>query len=133
MNQKVVLGSIIAGACVALFLLIPDQMISFVIAGHIPFTSISVPPLAMLALWIFVLPLSVLIYHLTSTALWKALDAIGVISQRHINRSIRWGMERYTLPLLLASVLVYVIADFPESPSSSPELIFRRRFLALPS
>ena len=133
MKQLVVLGSIILGTCASFLALQSDQIVSFFVAGYIPFTDLSLPPLAMLLFWILLVPVCIGLYQTFSASIWKTVEMLGKISQRHINRQIRWGMERHTLPQLLATVLIYIAESLPESSSLVPELVFRRRFLALPT
>ena len=133
MKQLAILGSIVASMCLVLFTIAPNQLMAFMLAGHVPFTDLTVPPVAMLLFWLLTLPTCLLIYRITSDGFWKSIEQIGHISQRQINRTIRWRAESYTIHLLLASVMVHVAINLPHSTVSNPELSFRRRFLPLPA
>lgn len=135
MKQMVVLCICITTALLVFFTPVGYQLVDFIITGHVPFTNISLSPLAMLIFWVIAVPLSIVAYRLGVDGFWRVIETIGTISQRHINRTIRWtrAPRQNTLPLLLASVLLYSVAQLPKSSAVTPELTTRRRFLPLPS
>lgn len=134
MKRKVVLGLCVFGALVALIIPVSDQIVHFIIAGRVPFTNISIPPLGMLVFWIVAVPLSIAVYRLGTDGLWRMIETIGTLSQRHINRRIRWTPTHDTTLLhLCTSVALYAVSQTLANTPSAPDLTMRRRFLALPS
>lgn len=133
MKRLVVLGSCTIGALVAFYPPVTDQLVNFIAVGQIPLTDLTIPPMGMLVFWILIGPATLLIYRLITEGFWRSVEAIGAISQRHINRSIRWSVKRNPLLPLLSIVLLHLTKDLERSTSNAPELLLRRRFLALPA
>jgi hypothetical protein len=91
--------------------------------------------MAMLAFWVLVVPLTLLTRRTISAVIWRIVEHIGTIHQRHLN--IRWHQQlrlrRSNSARLYAIVLLYVAEQLPDSSTENPELYFRRRFIALPA
>ncbi|OYX44050.1 hypothetical protein B7Y94_00515 [Candidatus Saccharibacteria bacterium 32-49-12] len=111
-----------------------NELIYFITVGQIPFTSISIPPLAMLLFWALALPLGITAIRLGRAGTWGIIEKIGQISQRKINYRLRWIPKHPATSLLMAAVLIYLLNQSLEvKTETTPEAIFRRRFLALPT
>lgn len=135
MKFLVVMGSILLGMSAVLLTDLSDMLIAFIIAGHIPFTSLSVPPTIMLLFWILVVPATIGLSRGSNYILWRGVEAIGSISQRRINRQVRQAtpIRHGSLAHLYVSALLHIANNIPKSTTNTPALEFRRRFLALPS
>lgn len=133
MKRAVVLGSIFVGICIALYAGAADELVFFVISGRIPFTNIVISPFGMIAFWLLVIPVSTLLFPAFRHHFWTTIESIGQMSQRRINRSLRQAIRIDTLELLLATVLLHIALNLPESSAPLPALELRRRFIALPS
>lgn len=133
MKWLAIIGGIIFGV-LALFLSdLLEHLVLFFLAGVVPFTNFTIPPLAMLLFWILVVPGSILLYRIFSGSVWRAVDILAVRMQRRINRRLRPVSRHASSPVALYVITLLYLADsLPKSTIGSPELSFRRRFLTLP-
>lgn len=106
-------------------------LVHFIVGGHIPFTNITLSPLTMLLFWLLILPTIYLFRSSISALFWRAIDTIGTISQRQINRRLRLTQLHRRTVHLVAITLLLIAEQLPEDTLELPELSLRRRFLAL--
>ena len=120
---------------VALYGGLAEQLVMFVLVGRVPFTNLMLPAMAMLAFWALVVPLTLLTRRTIGAVVWRMIERIGTIHQRHLN--IRWHQQlrirRSHSVRLYAVALLHVAEQLPDSSTENPELYFRRRFIALPA
>lgn len=131
MKWLVVLGGL-AGGMVVFFgsTNITDYILNFVIAGHIPFTSLSIPPLLMMLLWAAVIPATILVRRIGSELFWKTIETIGRVSQLHINRTVRWSINSDSLTPLMTITLLHLAQELNKDSSVPISTLFSRRALA---
>lgn len=112
-----------------------DEIVMFVLVGHVPFTSFVISPTAMLLFWATVIPVTYLCRHILARFFWSAVEALGKVNQRRIN--IEWRQHLQSLKInptdLYVITLLYVADQLPESSTDNPDLYFRRRFMVLPA
>ena len=136
MKKKVVLCcGILALMSLAARVNLFDEIVMFVLVGHVPFTSFVISPTAMLLFWATIIPATYLCRHILARFFWSAVEALGKVNQRRIN--IEWRHHLRSLKInptnLYLITLLYVADQLPESSTDNPDLYFRRRFMVLPA
>ena len=137
MKELAVVVGVILGVTTVHLTGLGESIVFFILTGHISLINVTIPPLAMLAFWVLVVPITVAVYKVSNYSLWEAIELIGKVHQRHLNRSVRWVSSRLSwretaLPLVTIYIL-YTANQLPDSHTSIPALAFRRRFLTVPA
>lgn len=102
------LGIIFGAILLAPFIV--DQLFFFLFLGKIPFTKISLPSTVMIVFWTAIIPLAIFARKSLSASIWKIIDIASEISQRRINRAVRYFTPDQKRELILLSVyLLYQI------------------------
>ncbi len=133
MKLLVVLGGCVIGVLITLYPPVTDQLIGFIAVGQIPLTNFTIPAMGMLAFWVFIVPIVLLTYRIVVGGFWQTIEMIGRISQRQINRSVRWSVENSPLLPLLSIVLLQLLIERARSTSASSKSTSRRRLVVLPA
>lgn len=114
-----------------------ESLAFFVLTGFVPIINVTIPPVVMLVFWIAVVPVVVIASRLGSYSFWGIIDMFGELSQRSINRKVRWSAAKKptTNPVLFFAVIVllHTTSQPPADSFAIPELAFRRRFMNIPA
>ena len=103
----------------------------FLIAGKVPYTTIFIPAMSMLLFWILIVPVSWMFRASLVGIFWFAVEKIGTLHQRHLNRRFRETLAAKRRDPL-TNLFVITLLHTPQPITSSTELATpRRRFAAL--
>ena len=81
-----------------------DQLFFFLLFGKIPFTNISLSATIMIIFWATIVPLVIFLRKSLSALVWKLVDVASEITQRRINRSIRYFTPNQKSEFILLSI-----------------------------
>lgn len=111
-----------------------EGIVFFILTGNIAFINLTIPPVIMLIFWILLVPVSVLIYKIGGQTIWAAIETIGKINQRRINRAHRWIAHQVpsktTVTPLVVITMVYISSNLPPKTTNPPVIYSRRRLVS---
>ena len=90
-----------------------DQLFFFFFLGKVPFTNIHLPAILMVVFWVVIIPLSIILRKSLSAIFWKSIDIASELSQRRINRKIRYFTPNQKSELILLSI--YILSNMKKS------------------